>query len=241
MAWLIDEGVSEVLGIHVVYLFSAVATLFAASLALKGTLSVIENQNQHKIQDIERSLLAARAALPAVLSSLYQKSLDGYEAAANQTNLKAVPASANVILEKLSLTSSELRVLQECIKYCDDNTARWLSLIISHFQISRSRLERDLSNIKISVTGPPLARSAMEWLLIKAMVGHVFEFSRTGKEPAFELGKNSIEYPIDAPWDSPVLANWDHVYSSLTSKFENTGGWSSSAFQKRLLNSNNRI
>lgn len=70
MAWALDESVSTALHKNWIYLVSSGVTLLAASLALMGTFSVIENQNRLASEENEKSLLAARAALPTALSSL---------------------------------------------------------------------------------------------------------------------------------------------------------------------------
>lgn len=144
LAWVIDESVATAYQKNWVYLFSALTTLAAAALALSGTFSVIHNQKELAASENAKSLLAARAALPPVLSSLTKKATLGFDACSNQLTLKTTPHVARDTLEKLTLTTDELAVLTSCIKYCDDDTARWLSLIISHLQILYARLDSNL-------------------------------------------------------------------------------------------------
>lgn len=87
LAWALDETVSEDLRKNWIYLVSAGVTLLAASLALLGTFSVIENQNRLAAEENTRSLLAARAALPPVLSSFSGKADAAFEMMQNYETL----------------------------------------------------------------------------------------------------------------------------------------------------------
>ena len=237
LAWILDENVGVAFQKNAIYLFTFAATLGAAALALLGTLTVISNQNEIAYQENNRRLLAARAALPPVLSSLYQKAVTGADMTANQKPLKATPKKAQKALRKLAITSSEMLVLKECIKYADEDTSRWLSLIISHFQIHRSRLNSAFFTRGLIIIDIQVARATLEWFLIKIMIEHLFEFSRTGKQPDFELDSTKIRYPIQLGHSGPVYNNWDQVVEDLVVYIDKYGGWSGAAFQRRLLNS----
>lgn len=236
LAWIIDESVHDAYQKNWVYLFSALTTLAAASLALSGTFSVIFNQNELARKETERSMLAARALLPPVLSSLHTKAELGFLAAANQKEYKSNPDKARQLLDKLSLSSEELKVLSDCIKFSEDDTARWLSLIISHFQIERSRLDSAFSTKGLLTLDLQITDGALDWLVTLALVSHLFEFARTGRKPSSELSKNELHFPLSADIPGFVHDNWDEVRDQLFEYFEGTGGWSSIAFQNRLLN-----
>lgn len=240
LAWLLDETVSTALQKNWIYLVSAGVTLLAASLALLGTFSVIENQNKLAKEENEKSLLAARAALPPVLSSLYQKCSNAFEISDNQLEVRRNEKMALRLLSELELSSKELKALTECIKHADADTARWLSLIISHFQIAQARLNRHLLNSDLYADPlednyQSVAYRAVDWLEIKALVSHVFDFARTGNLPATGLDTSKISLPIDNFGTGPTARYWDHTYENLMDHYDENGGTSSFGFQQRLL------
>jgi len=240
LAWLLDETVSTALQTNWIYLVSAGVTLLAASLALLGTFSIIENQNRLAAEEKNKSLLAARAALPPVLSSLYQKSTLGFEVSDNQLQQSQDANGSSRLLSELELQESELRALTECIKFSDPDTARWLSLIISHFQISQARLQDHLLSSDLTVHAPDshyqaIAYRAVDWLEVKALVSHLFEFARTGKLPATELDVSKISLPINHFGTGPTARCWESTFENLIDYYEENGGTSSIGFQQRLI------
>lgn len=240
LAWALDETVSEGLRKNWVYLASAATTLLAASLALLGTFSIIENQNRLASEENEKSLLAARAALPTVLSSLYRKSENGFEASDDQLGRSQDKPACLRLLSELELSEEELKALTGCIKFADPDTARWLSLIISHFQIAQARLERDLLRSELTVhtassNAPIIADRAIDWLEIKALVSHLFEFARTGTPTGTELDTSKISLPIEFLYTGPTARCWDNAFDNLMRHYDDNGGVTSEAFQQRLI------
>lgn len=70
------------------------------------------------------------------------------------------------------------------------------------------------------------------------MIAHLFEFARTGRLPSEALPKASFTLPNIS---SSIELNGDVVVASYQSKLkeiEDTGGWTSTAFQKNLINPN---
>jgi len=237
LAWSLDETVSVVLQKTWIYLVSAGVTLIAASLALLGTLSVIENQNRLASEEVERSLLAARAVLPPVLSSLSVKASRGFNAIADYENLLSQDKEiGEQILQNIRITKDEIDTLKECIQVSDPNTARWLSLVVSHFQIHTSRLENDfLREYRFQRSDLHTAKAAMNWVLIRQLIGHLFDFGRAGQLPSKTLNKEMISYPIDSAFSGPVFENWDEAYDQLVARIDSSGGWSSEAFLARIV------
>ncbi|WP_283425427.1 hypothetical protein [Shimia sagamensis] len=237
---LIEAPLSENYVKYGTFGIGALVALLGSGLALAGVLANIDNQNRLAEEENEKSLLAARAALPPVLSSLYQKCSNAFEISDNQLEERRNEKMALRLLSELELSSNELKSLTECIKHADADTARWLSLIISHFQIAQARLNRHLLNSDLYADPPEdnyqsVAYRAVDWLEIKALVSHVFDFARTGKLPATELDTSKISLPIDNFGTGPTARCWDHTYENLMDHYDENGGTSSIGFQQRLL------
>jgi hypothetical protein len=237
--WFITSPLSDNLIRYGTYGISVLAALIASGIAWMSAMANIHNQQNLAKTAGEQSLLAARAVLPPVLSSLHNKAQLGFVASANQIKLKANSDEALKSLEQLALTPDELSALQKCIQFSDEDTARWLSLIISHFQIHHARLEGNLFTVGLIKLEKQIANDALDWSLTSTMVLHLIEFARTGKVPTLDLPKENIVIPIHFDGTGPVMTHWDNVFRRVCHHFDDTGGWSSIAFQKRLLNPNN--
>lgn len=137
-------------------------------------------------------------------------------------------------IEGIRISKEEIDVLKNCIKYSNPTTARWLSLIIAHFQIQTSRTEAALNTVNATTPPTAAASSALQWILLRELIGHLFEFSRTGQLPSEILDNSGIVFPIHASQTGPVFNNWGKAYQRLTNYHANNGGWTSKAFQARL-------
>jgi len=238
--WFIASPLSENYIKFGTYGISALVALFASGIAWHSAMASIENQNRLARIATIQSLLAARAGLPRVLSGLHRKAQLGVEASLNQEELRTRPDEARKSIEQLALTPDELSALQRIIQFSDDeNTARWLSLIISHFQIQQARLESNFSEAGLLLTDTAIAIQAFDWILAKTLVEHVFEYSRTGKIPASVLPKHRLQFQKDPTASGILETHWDIVHHRLCTHFGKHGGWSSLAFQNRLLNPEN--
>ncbi|MFY0660549.1 MAG: hypothetical protein JXR15_08655 [Shimia sp.] len=222
-------------------LLAATATIIAGVgggvLAWKSAQRQVENQNRLAEQDNQRSLLAARAALPPVLASLNSKAKIGFANAADFETQKSWEIELKKeSVENSSISRSEIAVLQDCIKFADPISARWLSLIVAHFQIRSSRLERNLAQIGLIRMEWQVADDAMNWRVLSAMIDHMFEFSRTGKIPDEVLSENAVSLPVDIPPSKLTVRDWDKAFSRKMKRVALTGGWASKNFQSSLLN-----
>lgn len=225
-------------------LLAAAATIVAGVgggiLAWQSAQRQVENQNRLASEEVERSLMAARAVLPPVLSSLYLKSVAGFEASDDQLSRSQDESASLRLLSELELSEEELKALTGCIKFADPGTARWLSLIISHFQIGQARLRSHLLRSDLTVDAPSsndqaIAYRAIDWLEIKALVSHLFEFARTGTPPGAELDTSKISPPIEYLHTGPTARCWKETFDDLMRHYDENSGVTSEAFQKRLI------
>lgn len=233
---LIESPLSENYVKYGIYGIGALVALLGSGLALAGVLANIDNQNRLAEEENKKSLLAARAALPPVLASLNSKAEAGYKNAVDFETQKSWEIEfKEESVEKSSISASEIAVLQECIKYADSISARWLSLIVAHFQIQASRLEGSLTTSGLIKLEGQVADDAINWRILSAMIAHMFEFSRTGKKPEEFLPENTVNIAVDVASKNLSREDLEKARSRKVKYIEETHGWTSTGFQNALV------
>ncbi|MFT5631672.1 MAG: hypothetical protein ACI9HB_002853 [Gammaproteobacteria bacterium] len=229
LSWLFDSDVNEDVTKLYTFVFTAIMSLFASSLAVFGVLLNLNKQQEL----IERRHIAARAVLPLTLSRLYSLTERAFEVALDTTTLRARPEDVRRnLLQKLRLTKDDIEQLRDCIEASDEQSQAWIALIIAHWQIEISRLEGRLLDPNLVFTASQVNKSAIDWLTIRAMASHLFEYSRTGNRPNDVISADLICVPISSP----------HLYNvglqdsrgKHLDHIRNNGGLSYSGFKARL-------
>lgn len=173
-----DDWVSF-FGNIVVALFS----IGAAWLALQGNKAQLQQSADFEEERRLRSLAAARAMLPAILSEICQ-------VAQNNLRLCFAPGHEPIGSELppatvfRSLPDGVIPVLKEVIQYADRSTQDRLSNILRHFQVFEARRTgTEAAVLEPNVTNRPLPvyhaiSEALGWAAVHAMAENAFNFAR---------------------------------------------------------------
>ena len=133
-------------------------------------MTSIENQNiiveRNRLQD----LAAWRSTLPLALSKLMSISCDGMAAAVRSGS--AATWTQSDLNERLEVPTAVMDTLRNCIKSSDDESRKWLSVLVSRYQVYRSRSEELLTH------GAGSHDLALDWATFYALVEHCYPFAR---------------------------------------------------------------
>jgi hypothetical protein len=175
------------------YGITVLVGFFASAIAIGSALLSINKQQEL----IDRRHISARAVLPLTLSRLYKLAEDGFETVLNTNALRNVSREDAITqLQRLEIPTDNIKQIRECVEAADKETQEWLSLILAHWQLETSRLESTLLTENLSYDARDLANSGVDWLVIRAMIIHLFEYSRTGSAPEAALALNDIAAPL---------------------------------------------
>ena len=196
LVWVIDGEANDQIARNWTYLFTVVASLTAASIALSGSLAAISSQNDNLAKARNDDLRSARAVLPLVISELYQMSERMFEFSLNDPTFFTVPSNQELMRNFLVLKDNTTQVLRDCIKSSDLVSSDWLGLLIANFQIFSARTE-SLFEAGRLVTSHNRASLALDWAIQLAVAEHCFEYAR-GKVPSvpLRLSPATLHLPI---------------------------------------------
>ena len=230
---LLSSGYEENVIKFGTYGLTILSGLLASGLALAGVMANLNFQEEARKRESDNSLAAARAVLPFTLSTLHRLSEQGFETAMKTESLrKGTHADAMAAVRALEVPSGQIERLQKCIEYTGDHSKEWLSLIIAHWQIETSRLESSLLDKRLSISSYQIKSSAADWLLIRALISHLFDFSRTGIEPEDELDRSEFTAPFfGGHFDDSELLDAIERHKKY---FDECGGWTTRAFRERM-------
>lgn len=183
LVWALDSDLSEGVERTIVNMFGAFVGLLAATLALAGVLTNIENQNSITERNRSQDLAAWRSVLPIALSNLIAISKDGMHAAVRSTSHAAL--TNEDIAERLEADSKILETLRNCIKSSNSESARWLSVLASRYQVYSARSIGLMNDPHL-----PNYDVALDWATYHALVEHCFPFARGSR--------NEVDREMDA-------------------------------------------
>lgn len=165
-------------------IFSTIATLLAASLALTGVFSSIENQQNINRENRQKKLMAARAFLPSALSRMssicksairYSHKFDTFEATLGAAEFEKVSKIDLVLSDEI------ITIFKEVIELTEDNVvADRLSGLLREHQIFLSRWKSAFS--EGMTRHPPLSKDGIErtvgWAYLAAICASIFDYAR---------------------------------------------------------------
>ncbi len=190
LAWLLDETVSAALQKNWIYLVSAGVTLLAASLALLGTFSVIENQNQIAAREKTAKIRASKSMLPSILAELSRRcEHNAFTVLLNSrsaTDGTSLPDHLKIYIGaeiKPFLEGHEFQTLKDCIEYADIEDAQVLQHIVRRYQIYFSRCHAfDFPEVTYDSHGRVLDSTSLQlaedWNSLERLTAHCLRFAR---------------------------------------------------------------
>jgi hypothetical protein len=229
LCWLFDSDIREEITKFYTFVLTAIISLFASSLAVFGVLLNLNKQQEL----IERRHVAARAVLPLTLSRLYRLTEQAYEMTLETRNLRTrVEDVRRSRLGKLKLTKDDIEQLRDCIEASDEQSQAWLALIIAHWQVQISRLETSLIDPNLVLISHQIDNSAIDWLIIRGMAIHLFNYARTGVPPNDDMSPDSIILPMSSPHLHSVALQ--DARKQKLDFIQSHGGYSFEGFKARL-------
>ena len=207
VAWKLDSDATEFIQKNWTYGFSAFITLLAATIALIGVFSSIENQNTIAQKNRDSDLAAAKAVLPLALTRMsriadrgFDHSLRGAEYFKDNHNLALVAADVDIPTEVIS-------VFQNCIRAESSMAAKWISVLIARYQLAHSTLVRESSDITL-IMDANRAEHAARWAIVAAITDHLWDFARGElQEPPENLDLSRIVMPIFSEHFGTAIGN----------------------------------
>lgn len=197
LAWIWDSELADLFKQNASDFLAALVTLIASAVALAAVFWKTEHQRSRK-------LAAARAVLPMALTKLIEVSRHGIDYSLRDESFLKDVSNFDEVQAALSLPDSTLQILKENIENASPEEEKWLSLIIGHYQIYRSRLLGLISDPNRIVVDYNRASLASDWCLLHALAEHLFDFARTGTPPAQHLNPERLGIPMFDRMDSTL-------------------------------------
>jgi hypothetical protein len=184
ISWLVDAEVGTWIEGNAAVLFSASASLFAATLALSGVLHNISSQADQREADRRAELSASKAVLPIALSEMHR--------IAGNHMLFEIDRDPDRKIDDWNLSETSLSVFRECIEFSSGLPHETLRELAAAYQIciarghetNRSvRNEKEMSLIYFSKNVSKLERiqrfqTMKDWASLQALNDSLFKFSR---------------------------------------------------------------
>ena len=197
VAAILDSRIQELIKDDWVQFVGMVVILLAAYSAWHGVQQQIHQQHQINQDTRHQELNASRALLPLALTQVLaitdeaiRFSLEADEFYANSENYATVR-------DAIQLPAETLTVLQNCIRYSDQETNRWISAGIARYQIAGSRILGRIGVPNLVISDRNKAQSAADWCVVAALFSHLFPFARGSEIRVSErLDVNEIRVPI---------------------------------------------
>ena len=196
LATTIDGDVGEELAKNRTYIFSALMTLIAASIALAGVLFNTGNQSALNERNRLAHLKAAKAVLPLALSHMNQVARKGLEFSLQTLDLYHDKENLKTVKAALDLGDSVLPTLRDCIEYADPVSGDWLSLIIQKYQLCFARLLGAMEDDGAILGEDSPAYHAVDWVELLAFIDHIWPYARAEQPVPNLLEAAKICMPI---------------------------------------------
>ncbi|MBU2868280.1 hypothetical protein [Pacificibacter marinus] len=212
--WILDSSLRNEIKQNLIQLLTISVTLLAAGIATLGVFHTVDQQEIHRREERNNRLNAARALLPHSLASLNTVVENGikYSKTYCWNDWKIAHPD---YLDEISISEEVFQNLKECIEHSDELAARWLTLAISRYQVCHSRLRsrpQDFSEVENGTMveasyATYIAEQFADWLLLKQIVGVLFDFSRGNEALPNQIAANAYTLPLgDEPTGISELA-----------------------------------
>lgn len=196
LVMLLDAEVSEIAKTNWVQFATIVAALLAALIALFGVQRQIESQRLSEETKRRAALSAAKAVLPLALTRLIDVAEAGFDFSIKDNAFLRDRSNVSILVRELNIDTEIIQILQDCIRSSDKISSAWISHIISHYQVYRSRLVGSVSDGNRLTTDQTKASAAVDWIVLKAMIEHTYDFARGAETVPEVMDQNLIRAPI---------------------------------------------
>lgn len=166
------------------------ATFLGVTVAILSIFVSIRRQNNLNQDNLNNELASARVVLPLAISELYRVAQIGIQLAAGLHQNRASEKSE--IMEILKISPDSLAALRDCVKFSDEITRDWISVMLARYQVYYSRSESLAdSAIEYEFDGVPKPGSlrlniALDWCTLRCLVEHLYPYARSSRSQVAE-------------------------------------------------------
>lgn len=237
IAYFLDSNVSNVLFQDRGIWLPALVTIIAGGMAFLIGQKQIDHQIEAAATIRKQKLYAARAVLPIALSNIGKVCDFAVVATLNSELLKTDKVKARGAFDKIDIAEDDLETMKECIEFADAASQAWMSVVLAHFQIQKSRLEGNLFDENLIVLRIHTIKLAVEWQVINCIVGELFDFARTGAKSRSRLQEDLFKSPFFNLGVAGVILDTTEIEDAVEryrKNIDDHGGWEFAAFTARL-------
>ncbi|WP_417816506.1 hypothetical protein [Tritonibacter scottomollicae] len=176
------------------------APMLAAGAAFGSILLQIKETKVTAEEQRLAKLRAAKATLPLALSEIVRVSNTGVDYACKDPAFFKLPNSRSEYENATGISEDTLNVLKTCIEFADEQSAKWLAVVLQHYQVANARFLSHFDDPDMLYDECDQAAIISRWLIVKALTAHLFDFARGAETAPMELKAHLIRLPILAPW-----------------------------------------
>lgn len=179
------------------YGITAIVSLVASGLALAGVLANIETARAIENDRRANDLKAAQSVLPLALTRLVEVAEIGINKSCSPKSYFRDAENLKALRRDLHLDTEIIEILKDCIRSSDDGSREWLSNIVAHYQVCRSRMIAFVGDQNRLVNPITKAQSASDWIVLRALILHAYGFARGADRIPETMNSDEISVPMD--------------------------------------------
>ena len=169
--FVIGSPHTEELSNFVNTIMTILASLLAAGAAIASASWESERRKAGELR-------AAKVTLPLALTDFVRVSESGIRyALEDEAFFKSAENRARYVSD-ISLSNETLETIKSCVASADETSAKWLSVLVQHYQVYNSRLLSNFDDLGVRYSDYQKAEHIEEWILLKALAEHLFDYSR---------------------------------------------------------------
>ena len=173
LLWAIEGSNSSLIEEIAIKVYLGFVSLFAASLALYGVLTSIDNQNAITATANSRSLAAAKSVLPLSLSQMIEVAKRGSEIS---LDIGTSNLTIDELILQIQLPPQIIPVVKEAIQHSSPQNGERIANLIRTHQVVAARTERWLTE-----NYRPLLQNytnSINWAILCRLIEDCLEYSR---------------------------------------------------------------
>jgi len=193
----VDAEIDPDLKRYGTYGITAIVSLAASALALAGVLANIETartiENDRRTSDLK----AAQSVLPLALTRFIEIAEIGIHRSCSPDAYFHDAENLKALRRDLHLDTEIIEILKDCIRSSDAGSREWLSNIVAHYQVCRSRMIGFVGDKNRAVRPSNKADSASDWIVLRALIQHAYGFARGADRIPETMSSDEISVPMN--------------------------------------------
>jgi len=176
--WIFDSDLRDEISKNYLSIGGILAAIFAAYLALLGVRRQIGQQAELFESNRQANLAASRAALPLALSRVYSVCEKATDHALRNEAFWQSFEGRKTVLQDTELDDSTIETIKDCIRFADETSAAWLSILVSRYQICSSSHLSLMDRENLMLLDSNRTGCAVQWSILRIIASHLLDFSR---------------------------------------------------------------